>query len=140
MNRWTAHVTGVVALLVAGLAGLPACAAEPPAPAALLDSAAARTINMGVGKSLIIELPQDAAEIFVGNPKVANAIVRTARKLYIVAIDNGQTSIFAMDRAGRQIARSRSASGAMSPSCSRSCAPPCRATPSPPAPWGTRSS
>ncbi len=59
---------------------------------------------MGVGKSIIIDLPQDAAEIFVGNPKVANAIVRTARKLYIVAIDNGQTSIFAMDQSGRQIA------------------------------------
>jgi pilus assembly protein CpaC len=63
-----------------------------------------RTISMGVGKSLIIDLPQDASEIFVGNPAVANAVVRSTRKLYIVAVANGQTSIYAMDKAGRQIA------------------------------------
>jgi pilus assembly protein CpaC len=61
-------------------------------------------ISMGVGKSLILDLPQDAAEIFVGNPAVANAIVRTARKLYIIGVANGQTSVYALDRQGRQFA------------------------------------
>ena len=60
-------------------------------------------INIGVGKSVIVELPRDAAEIFVGNPKVANAIVRTPRKLYVIAAANGQTTIFAMDSAGQTI-------------------------------------
>ena len=59
---------------------------------------------MGVGKSVIVDLPQDAAEIFVGNPKVANAVVRSARKLYIIGIENGQTTVFALDAQGRQIA------------------------------------
>jgi pilus assembly protein CpaC len=63
-----------------------------------------RRISMGVGKSVIVDLPQDAAEIFVGNPKVANAVVRSARKLYIIGIDNGQTTVFALDAQGRQIA------------------------------------
>jgi pilus assembly protein CpaC len=70
---------------------------EPPAPIA-------RRLQMGVGKSVIIDLPEEAGEIFVGDPKVANAIVRSARRLYIAAIENGQTTIFAMDRQGRQIA------------------------------------
>ncbi len=61
-------------------------------------------ISMGVGKSKIVELPQDAAEIFVANPKVANAVVRSPRKLYIIGMESGQTSVFAMDRQGRQIA------------------------------------
>ena len=59
---------------------------------------------MGVGKSVIVDLPQDAAEIFVANPKVANAVVRTPRKLYVIGMDTGQTSVFALDQQGRQIA------------------------------------
>jgi pilus assembly protein CpaC len=64
----------------------------------------ARHLQLGVGKSVIVDLPSEASEIFVGNPAVANAIVRSARRLYIDAIANGQTSIFALDKDGRQIA------------------------------------
>ena len=64
----------------------------------------ARRISMGVGKSMIIDLPEDAAEIFVANPAVANAIVRTARKIYIIGAGAGQTSLFALDKQGREIA------------------------------------
>jgi pilus assembly protein CpaC len=63
-----------------------------------------RRISMGIGKSVIVDLPQDAAEIFVGNPKVANAVVRSARKLYIIGMADGQTTVFALDANGRQIA------------------------------------
>jgi pilus assembly protein CpaC len=63
-----------------------------------------RRINMGVGKSVILDLPRDASEIFLGNPKVANAIVRSARKIYIIGMEAGQTSLFALDSSGRQIA------------------------------------
>ncbi|MDH7796824.1 MULTISPECIES: type II and III secretion system protein family protein [unclassified Beijerinckia] len=68
------------------------------------ESTIARRLNLGVGKSVILDLPRDASEIFVANPKVANAIVRSARKLYIIAAEGGQTSIFAMDAQGQQIA------------------------------------
>jgi pilus assembly protein CpaC len=64
----------------------------------------ARRIQMGVGKSLIVDLPADAGEIFVGDPQVANAVVRSAHRLYIAAVANGQTTIFAMGRDNRQIA------------------------------------
>jgi pilus assembly protein CpaC len=63
-----------------------------------------RRIQMGVGKSTIIDLPEDASEIFVGNPQVANAVVRSARKIYVIGIASGQTSVFALDKQGRQIA------------------------------------
>jgi pilus assembly protein CpaC len=61
-------------------------------------------ISMGVGQSRIIELHQDAAEIFVANPIVANAVVRSPRKLYIIGMAAGQTSVYAMDQQGRKIA------------------------------------
>lgn len=65
---------------------------------------AAQRISMGVGKSRIVDLPEDAAEIFVANPAVANAVVRSPRKLYIIGMSAGQTSVYAMDQQGRQIA------------------------------------
>jgi pilus assembly protein CpaC len=65
---------------------------------------APRRISMGVGKSRIVTLSRDAAEIFVANPRVANAVVRSPRKLYIIGMDAGQTSVYALDQQGRQIA------------------------------------
>ena len=63
-----------------------------------------RRITMGVGKSIIVNLPEDAGEIFVGNPAVANAVVRDPRKIYIIGRGAGQTTIYAMDKQGRRIA------------------------------------
>jgi len=63
-----------------------------------------RRISMGVGKSIIVDLPRDASEIFIGDPKVANAVVRSAHKLYVIGTGNGQTTVFALDQQGHQIA------------------------------------
>jgi pilus assembly protein CpaC len=82
----------------------PAAGAEIPNAQTATPPGVARRLQMGVGKSVIVDLPSEASEIFVGDPKVADAIVRSARRLYIDAIANGQTSIFALDRTGRQIA------------------------------------
>ena len=59
---------------------------------------------MGVGQSVIFDLPEEAGEIYVGDPNVANAIVRSAKRVYISGVANGQTSIFALARDGRRIA------------------------------------
>jgi pilus assembly protein CpaC len=64
----------------------------------------ARRLDLSIGKSVIIDLPRDAAEVFVANPKIANAVVRSARKLFIIGVEDGATSIFAMDSNGNQIA------------------------------------
>jgi pilus assembly protein CpaC len=53
---------------------------------------------------VIVDLPEEAGEIYVGDPKIANAIVRSARRVYISGVANGQTSIFALARDGRKIA------------------------------------
>lgn len=68
------------------------------------EASFSRRIALAVGKSVEIELPTDASEVVVANPKLADAIVRTARRLYIVGVAAGQTTIFASDANGRQIA------------------------------------
>src|ERR1700722_17988043 len=67
------------------------------------DSARHR-LQLGVGQSAIFDLPEEAGEIYVADPSVANAIVRSAKRVYISGVANGQTSIFALARDGRRIA------------------------------------
>ena len=77
-----------------------------PAPSVMAISGLQRSrkFTMAVGKSMIVDLPADASEVFVGNPQVANAVVRSARRLYVMAVGKGQTTIFAMNKDGGQIA------------------------------------
>lgn len=75
------------------------------APSSLSVAAGAvKTLQIGVGRSVIVDLPEDAAEIFVGEPKVANAVVRSARRIYVSTLAAGQTTIFALAADGRKIA------------------------------------
>lgn len=68
------------------------------------DNVVARRMDLSVGKSIIIDLPRDAGEVFVADPKVANAVVRTSRKIFIIGTGAGTTSVFVMDKSGAQIA------------------------------------
>ncbi|GGK32841.1 type II and III secretion system protein family protein [Salinarimonas ramus] len=68
------------------------------------EGALSRRVAVAVGKSVIVELPADAREVFVANPAVANAVVRSARKIFLIGQEPGATSVFAFDAEGRQIA------------------------------------
>ena len=73
---------------------------------AIMSSAsdrAVKNLQLGVGKSVIVDLPEEAGEIYVGDPKIANAIVRSAKRIYVSGVANGQTSIFALAKDGRKI-------------------------------------
>lgn len=59
---------------------------------------------MGAGKSMIINLPKDVSELVIGNPKVADAVVRTPRIIYVIGGEIGQTTIIGLDANGRQVA------------------------------------
>ncbi|GEP10924.1 type II and III secretion system protein family protein [Methylobacterium gnaphalii] len=68
------------------------------------ESSASRKVELSKGRSMIIDLPRDAKEVFVANPNVANAVVRSTRKVFVIGMEEGATSIFVMDGDGRQIA------------------------------------
>ena len=67
------------------------------------EGSLSRKIDLTIGRSLIIDLPRDAKEVFVAKPSVANAVVRSTRKVFVIGMENGATSIFVMDAEGRQI-------------------------------------
>jgi pilus assembly protein CpaC len=64
----------------------------------------ARSLALGVGKSVVIDLPRDIKDVLVADPKIANAVVRSAQRAYIIGAAVGQTNIVFFDSAGQQIA------------------------------------
>ncbi len=62
------------------------------------------SVALGVGKSVVIDLPHDIKDVLVGDPKIANAVVRSSRRAYIVGNGVGQTNVFFFDAEGRQMA------------------------------------
>lgn len=106
VNRLAAVSAGAFAVILLAMPELclPAAGAEIAKMQTVEASAVTRRLQLGVGKSVIVDLPEEASEIFIGQPSVANAVVRSTRRLYIDAIANGQTTIFALDKNGRQIA------------------------------------
>ena len=61
-------------------------------------------IYLGVDKSIVIDLPRPAGDVLVSNPRIADAVLRTSTRLYLIGSDLGQASVFLFDNAGNQIA------------------------------------
>ncbi len=57
-----------------------------------------RTVKLGLNKSLIVELPRDARDVLVSNPAIADAVIRSSRRIYLTGVAVGETSIFVFDR------------------------------------------
>jgi pilus assembly protein CpaC len=66
--------------------------------------ATSRFIPLGIGKSVAIDLPADIKDVLVGDPKIANAVIRSSRRVYMIGVKVGQTNIFFFDAKGKQIA------------------------------------
>ena len=64
----------------------------------------ARFLPLGIGKSIVIDLPRDIKDVLVADPKIANAVVRSSQRAYIIGAAVGQTNIVFFDSAGQQIA------------------------------------
>jgi pilus assembly protein CpaC len=64
----------------------------------------ARFVALGIGKSFVIDLPREIKDVLVADPKVANAVVRSTQRAYIIGAAVGQTNIVFFDSTGAQIA------------------------------------
>ncbi|WP_245320328.1 type II and III secretion system protein family protein [Bradyrhizobium lablabi] len=74
------------------------------APAAAEGQMNARFVSLGIGKSMVVDLPREIKDVLVADPKVANAVVRTTQRAYIIGAAVGQTNIVFFDSTGAQIA------------------------------------
>jgi pilus assembly protein CpaC len=106
--RTLIRAAGLTALVAyAGLAPkAPASAADARIPVIQVaaSEATSRFIPLGIGKSVAIDLPADIKDVLVADPKIANAVIRTSRRVYMIGVALGQTNIFFFDTDGKQIA------------------------------------
>ena len=100
-----ALLAAVLAVAAAGWPGT-AHAAEPTAPPIQVTGAdtGTRFVPLGIGKSVVIDLPVDIKDVLVSDPKIANAVVRSSRRAYLIGVAVGQANVFFFDAAGHQIA------------------------------------
>lgn len=61
-------------------------------------------VEIGVNKSIIIDLPVEAGEVIVSQPNVANALMRTRTRAVIQGMAPGETNILFLDSSGAGIA------------------------------------
>ncbi len=94
-------------MLGAGLAPMvPATGADVHVPVIKVaaSEATSRAIDLGIGKSVAIDLPADIKDVLVADPTIANAVIRSSRRVYMIGVKIGQTNIFFFAANGRQIA------------------------------------
>ena len=109
--RQFVRIVSLAALIAAVAAGSPGSlrASDPPAQASQTLQVAAsegqsRFVPLGIGKSVVLDLPRDIKDVLVADPKIANAVVRSARRAYLIGATVGQTNVYFFDAEGKQIA------------------------------------
>ena len=62
-----------------------------------------QVLNLEKGRSAVVDLPVDASDVFVSNPAVADAVLRTPRRIFVLGVDGGSSDAIFFDAMGRQI-------------------------------------
>ena len=65
--------------------------------------ATAQTVTLPQGRSAVVELPVDARDVLVSNPLVAEAVLRTPRRIFVLGMKSGVSDAVFFDAAGRRI-------------------------------------
>jgi pilus assembly protein CpaC len=107
------------------LMGALAATVLPPAPAAIAEAVSAyggasagsnairidlaapggasQSLSLPQGKSAIVDLPVDVRDVLVSNPGVADAVLRSPRRIFIMGQKSGTTDAVFFDAAGRRV-------------------------------------
>lgn len=103
-RKLSAVVAAAIGLVLVGIGGQGVYDAQAASKAQVGASRATQRVKLGLNKSVVIDLPSDAYDILVANPAVADAVTRTARRIYLFGKSVGETNIFVFGPNGEQIA------------------------------------
>ena len=67
------------------------------------ETGVTRTIELGLNKSIIIDLDRPASDVIITNPLIADATVQTAKRIIFRGVTIGQTNAFVFDLQGRPL-------------------------------------
>jgi pilus assembly protein CpaC len=109
MSKQFLFFTLTAAVLCCGAAGSFAGGANDDAGTRVMNvsvhdsSRTSRRIVLALSKATVIQLDADARDVLVSNPEIVDAVVRTPRRIFLLAQKTGQTNAFFFDAAGKQI-------------------------------------
>ncbi len=63
-----------------------------------------RLLRVGIGRSVVINLADDVADVLVSNPEIADAVVRTRNRVFILGNKAGQANLVLFGSSGRELA------------------------------------
>ncbi|WP_246738215.1 type II and III secretion system protein family protein [Bradyrhizobium sp. CCBAU 051011] len=113
VNQSAMRIVAARALLLSAVAALtlgpllPVIAAETekdPVTTSAIGPVKMRFLALGIGKSVVVDLPRDVKDVLVADPKIANAVIRSPQRAYIIGGAVGQTNVVFFDGDGQQIA------------------------------------
>jgi pilus assembly protein CpaC len=107
LRSFLIHVLSLSAVALSLPAVLAPALADDDHPTAPISAGAptrTRFLALGIGKSTIIDLPREAKDVLVADPKIATAVIHSALRAYIIGAAVGQTNIVFFDSDGQQIA------------------------------------
>jgi Flp pilus assembly secretin CpaC len=67
------------------------------------NDSTSRFVALVLHKSIALDLPRDVSDVLVANPQIANAVLRSKRRAFIVGTGLGQTNVYFYDAKGQQI-------------------------------------
>jgi hypothetical protein len=91
----TSRRRAFAAVLLAALSAAPAAAEPPPG------------VDIRIDEARLLRLDQDAAQVIVGNPSIADVAVQSARLLVVTGKSYGATNLIVLDAEGREILSTR---------------------------------
>jgi pilus assembly protein CpaC len=59
-----------------------------------IPPARSRFLALGVGKSVVVDLPREAKDVLVADPKIANAVIRSSQRAYIFDAEGNQIASY----------------------------------------------
>lgn len=63
-----------------------------------------KNVRIGLGKSVMIEFPQDVRDVMVSNPKTIDAVVLSSNRVFLLARQIGEANAFFFGSDGEQLA------------------------------------
>jgi pilus assembly protein CpaC len=67
------------------------------------DNSGHQRLVLSLDKAAVVQLDSDARDVLVSNPDLVDAVVRTPRRIFLLATKVGQTNAFFFDGQGKQI-------------------------------------
>ena len=97
-------ILGLVAFTAVMLPSLKPADSSGTAPVLVDPASTTSTVDLGLGKSLVIDLRRNVSSVRISDPTIANASVRSGQQIYVTAATAGRTNIVVSDSTGKPVA------------------------------------